>query len=182
MADVIELPENMNTSLLRMQHDIEQKLTALENRFSFAGKQKFIDANRDRWNLEGAALRELREHHGVSAYQVAKALGVSIPRIQRLEAGQPVRDAMLLQRAYLLFLKSRYGLQPQKTTLPEFDPNNVEEYVHSRERVTVHAEKLLGMLVGEPREVLREMLQVVAEGDTKLQQVAFAQGWMQASR
>lgn len=182
MADVIEFPENMNTSVLRMQHDMEQKLTALENRFSFKGKQKFIDANRDRWNLEGSALRELREHHGVSGYQVAKALGVSVPRIKRLEAGLPVRDAMLLQRAYLLFLKSRYGLQSQKVTLPEFDPNSVEEYVHSRKMVTVQADKLLGMLVGEPREILSELLLGVAEGDKRLQQVAFAQGWMQASR
>lgn len=182
MADVIEFPENMNTSVLRMQHDMEQKLTALEGQFSFKGRQKFIDANTDRWNLEGAALRELREHHGISVYQVAKALGVSIPRIKRLEAGLPVRDAMLLQRAYLLFLQSRYGVQHQKATLPEFDPNSVEEYVHSRKLATVHAEKLMGMLVGEPREILSELLKDVAEGDRKLQQVAFAQGWMQGSK
>lgn len=182
MKNIISFPENMNTPMLRMQHDMEEKLTALEGRFSFKGRQKFIDANTNQWNLEGAALRELREHHGISVYQVAKALGVSIPRIKRLEAGLPVRDAVLLQRAYLLFLKSGYGEQHQKAILPEFDPDSVDEYVNSRKTVTVQADKLLGMLAGEPREILSELLQGVAAGDKKLREVAFAQGWMQASR
>ncbi|MCP1146152.1 helix-turn-helix domain-containing protein [Lysinibacillus endophyticus] len=69
-------------------------------------KTQWIDTQINEWAEVGNECRLKRKEIRVSAKAVASLLGVSVNRIYRFEKGQPIRDAKLLENAYLLALDS----------------------------------------------------------------------------
>lgn len=63
-------------------------------------RESWISENKYNWLATGQILREERETYGIALKHVAAALDVSIARLKRFEAGEPVRDAKLLLSGY----------------------------------------------------------------------------------
>jgi len=108
MADIVQFPDNEHSRdrehAERMNGLTKEFSQALGNALGIRDVQPYIDTCKHVWETEGAVLRALRISKGLTPGGVAKGLGVSSGRIKRLEAGAPVNDALLLKKAYMLFL------------------------------------------------------------------------------
>lgn len=69
-------------------------------------REKWMSFRLDEWKAIGDTLGEMREHLQCSVSYVAKKLGISAARLKRFEAGDPVKDAKLLENAYFCWLNS----------------------------------------------------------------------------
>ncbi|GEM_PF-5243499 len=61
----------------------------------------------EKWSIEGASLKKLREEHQMSRAELARQMKTSESRLARLENGQGVRDAQTLVHYYKLIMKHR---------------------------------------------------------------------------
>lgn len=59
----------------------------------------------EKWRIEGARLKKLREEHQMSRAELARQMKTSESRLARLENGQGVRDAHTLVHYYKLIMK-----------------------------------------------------------------------------
>ncbi|MEK4627355.1 MAG: helix-turn-helix transcriptional regulator [Solibacillus sp.] len=59
----------------------------------------------EKWRIEGARLKKLREEHQMSRAELARQMKTSESRLARLENGQGVRDAHTLMHYYELIMK-----------------------------------------------------------------------------
>lgn len=98
MLPADDLAEIYTEQLQRMADDFFKHIENHE-------QSLFVLEHQETWREIGDYFKEQREAYGLTEYQVAKHLGVSTGRIKRFEAGEPVKDAKLLESAYrLLFL------------------------------------------------------------------------------
>ena len=111
MADIVEFPSNEWSKEKEAEQFWNEQNEKIQNSFSEAldnvlhrNVQPYINKHKHLWTAQGAHLQQLRMAKGLKSSDIAKGLGVSPGRIKRLEAGEPVNDAVLLKKAYLLFL------------------------------------------------------------------------------
>lgn len=121
MADIIHFPNNEWSKEKDAERFWNEQTERIQNSFNEAldkvlprNVQPYIDENKPVWASEGSVLQQLRIAKGLTVGEIAEGIGVSPGRIKRLEAGEPVNDAMLLKKAYMLFVthpltKSRIG-------------------------------------------------------------------------
>lgn len=70
-------------------------------------KEMYVLQNQRIWKQKGALLRKMRKEAGISVANMAAHLKVSSRRLYRFEAGEPVRDAKLIEASYINVM--RYG-------------------------------------------------------------------------
>ena len=108
MADIIQFPDNewsKDKELEQAWMEQSENFTAsLAEALRIRDVQPYINQHKPVWETEGNILKRLRMARGLLVAHVAGGIGVSPGRIKRLEAGEPVNDAMLLKKAYMLFL------------------------------------------------------------------------------
>lgn len=61
---------------------------------------EWVKSNISFWKETGDICKLKREEYGIALKHVAEAMGVSLARLKRFEAGKPVRDAKLLYTGY----------------------------------------------------------------------------------
>lgn len=112
MADIIMLPGNewsKDKELEQVWMEQSENFTAsLAEALRIKDVQPYIEERKHMWQTEGAVLQRLRMAKGLIVKEVARGLGVSPERIKRLEAGEPVRDSVLLKKAYMLFITHQH--------------------------------------------------------------------------
>ncbi|QSO55465.1 helix-turn-helix domain-containing protein (plasmid) [Alicyclobacillus curvatus] len=112
MAKVVQFPENEwskqkeTRKLLDTQNEklINNISAVLSNAIGIRDIQPYTNEHKSVWETEGEILKQLRMARGLLVSHVAEGLGVSPGRVKRIEAGEPVRDALLLKKAYMLFV------------------------------------------------------------------------------
>ncbi|MGM0899409.1 MAG: helix-turn-helix domain-containing protein [Bacillota bacterium] len=70
-------------------------------------KELHIQEHQRVWRQKGSLLKNMRKNAGITVADMARHLKVSPGRLYRFEAGEPVRDAKLLEASYLSVM--RYG-------------------------------------------------------------------------
>lgn len=66
-----------------------------------------IEKESPEWQQKGKKLTKKRESMNVGLKEIAAGIGVTPYRVRRLEEGQPVNDAKMMEKAYMLFLEVR---------------------------------------------------------------------------
>lgn len=64
-------------------------------------KELHIQEHQRTWIQKGALLRNMRQEAEISVPEMARRLNVSPGRLYRFEAGNPVREAKLIEASYL---------------------------------------------------------------------------------
>lgn len=83
-------------------------------------RQEWVESQSNLWQVRGEIIKKMREHLGCSITSVARQFGISVSRLKRFEAGEPIRDAKLLEHTYYIWvfgesLKRHYnGLYHEK--------------------------------------------------------------------
>ncbi|MFY0744013.1 helix-turn-helix transcriptional regulator [Solibacillus silvestris] len=72
-------------------------------------------AKKEKWIIEGANLKKLREKHQISRTEIARQMKTSESRLARLENGQGVRDAYILVQFYELIIKHQELIEELET-------------------------------------------------------------------
>lgn len=64
-------------------------------------REEWIVQNKNEWEFYGNAAKHTREDFRLPLKYVAEVMGISVARLKRFEAGEPVRDAKLLYQGYI---------------------------------------------------------------------------------
>lgn len=68
---------------------------------SYKRYQEYVEANRPRWQEEGAVLKKMRETMGVTQKRLSDLIGISPQTLGRLEKGEPVRSRRMMKESSL---------------------------------------------------------------------------------
>jgi DNA-binding XRE family transcriptional regulator len=112
VADIYSFPNGKSersngTEQAWMEH-AENFRASLAGAIHMRDVRPYIEQCKPVWETEGNILKQLRIARGLLVAHVAEGIGVSPERIKRLEAGEPVRDSVLLKKAYMLFITHQH--------------------------------------------------------------------------
>ena len=61
--------------------------------------QEYVEANKPRWQEEGALFKKVREKMGVTQRELSELIGISAQTLGRLEKGEPVRSRKMMKES-----------------------------------------------------------------------------------
>ena len=61
--------------------------------------KEYVEANRPKWQEEGAMLKKVRETLGVTQKKLSELIGISPQTLGRLEKGEPVRSRKMMKES-----------------------------------------------------------------------------------
>ena len=68
-------------------------------REAYENYQKYVEANKETWQREGAELREVRKIMDISQCTMSQLIGVHPNTLAKMERGEPVRSRKMMKQA-----------------------------------------------------------------------------------